>query len=39
MIVGYGSPTYRDPIVFGVLIAILIFRPAGLLGKTEREKV
>jgi len=39
MIVGYGSPTYRDPIVFAVLIGILLFRPAGLLGKTILEKV
>jgi branched-chain amino acid transport system permease protein len=39
LIVGYGSPTYRDPIVFAVLIAILLFRPAGLLGKMTPEKV
>ncbi len=39
LIVGYGSPTYRDPIVFAVLIGILLFRPAGLLGKTVLEKV
>jgi branched-chain amino acid transport system permease protein len=37
--VGYLSPTYRDPIVFAVLIAILLFRPAGLLGTVHREKV
>lgn len=39
MVVGYLSPTYRDPIVFGVLILILLFRPTGLLGRTEKEKV
>lgn len=39
LVVGYLSPTYRDPIVFGVLILILLFRPAGLLGRTEKEKV
>ena len=39
MIVGYLSPTYRDSIVFIALILILLLRPAGLLGKTEREKV
>jgi branched-chain amino acid transport system permease protein len=39
LVVGYGSPTYRDPITFGVLILILIFKPTGLLGRTEREKV
>jgi branched-chain amino acid transport system permease protein len=45
LVVGYGGrlnenlPTYRDPIVFGVLILILILRPAGLLGSVTREKV
>ncbi len=39
MVVGYGSPTYRDPIVFAVLILILIFKPTGLLGRGDREKV
>jgi branched-chain amino acid transport system permease protein len=39
LVVGYLSPTYRDPIVFGVLIAILLLRPAGLLGRITREKV
>lgn len=33
------SPTYRDAIVFGLLIAILIVRPAGILGKYRQEKV
>ncbi len=39
LVVGYISPTYRDAIVFGVLILILIVKPSGLLGKSEREKV
>ena len=39
LVVGYISPTYRDAIVFGVLILILIFKPTGLLGASEREKV
>jgi branched-chain amino acid transport system permease protein len=39
LVVGYFSPTYRDPIVFAVLILILLFRPAGLLGRMEKEKV
>jgi len=39
MVVGYVNPTYRDAIVFGVLIMILIFKPTGLLGTTQREKV
>jgi len=29
----------KDTIAFAVLIIILIFKPDGLLGKTEREKV
>ncbi len=39
LVVGYVSPTYRDAIVFGVLILILLFKPTGLLGASEREKV
>ncbi len=39
LVVGYISPTYRDAIVFGVLILILLVKPTGLLGASEREKV
>jgi branched-chain amino acid transport system permease protein len=31
--------TYTDAIAFAVLILILLFRPAGLLGKLQIEKV
>jgi len=31
--------TYKDAIAFAVLIAILLFRPAGLLGRYAAEKV
>lgn len=31
--------TYKDAIAFAVLIAILLFRPAGLLGRATVEKV
>jgi branched-chain amino acid transport system permease protein len=31
--------TYRDAVAFGVLILILLFRPAGLLGTSATEKV
>lgn len=30
---------YRDAFVFAVLIALLLFRPNGILGSTEREKI
>ena len=39
MVVGYLSSTYRDALAFGILIVILIFKPAGLLGKRSVEKV
>jgi branched-chain amino acid transport system permease protein len=34
-----GVSNYRDGIAFAMLIGILIFRPAGLLGKVQAEKV
>lgn len=34
-----GLSNYRDGIAFALLIAILIFRPAGILGKATIEKV
>jgi len=36
---GYFSIAYKDVAVFGVLILVLIFRPTGLLGRPEIEKV
>ena len=39
LVVGYVNPTYRDAIVFAVLILILLVKPSGLLGKLESEKV
>jgi branched-chain amino acid transport system permease protein len=38
-VVAYLSSTYRDALAFGILIVILVFRPAGLLGKNVVEKV
>jgi branched-chain amino acid transport system permease protein len=39
MVSAYISSTYKDAFTFGVLILVLIFRPAGLLGKPSQEKV
>lgn len=39
MVAGYGSSTYRDAIAFLLLIAILLFKPSGILGKGQVEKV
>lgn len=39
LVVGYVNPTYRDPLVFAVLILVLLIKPSGILGKAEREKV
>ncbi|HEX8632761.1 MAG TPA: branched-chain amino acid ABC transporter permease [Pyrinomonadaceae bacterium] len=43
-VVGYGQSvgipsTYRDAVAFSILILVLLFRPAGLLGSTVQEKV
>jgi len=39
LVKGTQFSTYSDAIAFGVLILILLFRPAGLLGKMQVEKV
>ena len=38
-VTGYLSPTFRDAIAFGILILILLFKPSGLFGRHESEKV
>jgi branched-chain amino acid transport system permease protein len=39
LVAGYLSSTYRDAIAFVLLILILLYRPAGLLGRAQPEKV
>jgi branched-chain amino acid transport system permease protein len=36
---GYVSSDYEDVFAFSLLVLILIFRPAGILGKSATEKV
>jgi branched-chain amino acid transport system permease protein len=36
---GSAFSTYRDAIAFALLIGILLFRPAGIFGRTQIEKV
>jgi branched-chain amino acid transport system permease protein len=35
----YLAPEYKDVATFGILILVLMFRPSGLLGRPEVEKV
>jgi branched-chain amino acid transport system permease protein len=35
----YISTLWSDAVVFGMLVLVLVFKPAGLLGKRVREKV
>jgi len=35
----YISSTFRDAVAFGILIFVLLVRPAGILGRPSREKV
>ena len=39
LVSGTKASTFRDAIAFAILILILMFRPAGLLGKMRVEKV
>jgi branched-chain amino acid transport system permease protein len=36
---GYLPSEYKDVVSFGLLVLILLFRPTGLLGKPDIEKV
>jgi branched-chain amino acid transport system permease protein len=37
--IGYLSSRFSDAIVFAILIAVLIFRPSGLLGRAAVQRV
>jgi branched-chain amino acid transport system permease protein len=39
LVSGYLSSTYRDAIAFVLLILILLYKPTGLFGVTQTEKV
>jgi branched-chain amino acid transport system permease protein len=39
MVSGFFSSTFRDAAAFAILIIILLYKPAGLLGKNIKEKV
>ncbi|MDO5681918.1 MAG: branched-chain amino acid ABC transporter permease [Propionibacteriaceae bacterium] len=39
LVSGYINSLLQDAVVFAILILVLIFKPAGLLGKNVREKV
>ncbi|MDR3589540.1 MAG: branched-chain amino acid ABC transporter permease [Negativicutes bacterium] len=39
MTVAYISAGYRDVIAFAILVAVLLIRPSGLIGRAEEEKV
>jgi len=39
LVSAYGASSWRDALAFGLLIGILLFKPAGLFGAYEPEKV
>jgi branched-chain amino acid transport system permease protein len=36
---GYWTSTFQDLVVFGLLIAVMLVRPRGLLGRADIKKV
>jgi branched-chain amino acid transport system permease protein len=38
-VAGYTSSSWRDAVAFGFLILVLLFRPEGLFGRVQAEKV
>jgi branched-chain amino acid transport system permease protein len=39
LVAGYFSSSYRDALVFGILIVVLLWKPSGLFGTQTIEKV
>jgi len=39
MTAGYFSTEYKDVVSFGLLVLILLFKPTGIMGKPEVEKI
>lgn len=39
LIAGFGNALYKDAVVYGILILVLLIKPTGLLGKANKEKV
>lgn len=39
LVSGFWSSTFRDAAAFGILILVLLLKPAGIFGKNTREKV
>ena len=38
-VVGYTASSWRDAVAFGFLIVVLLFKPEGLFGRAQAEKV
>jgi branched-chain amino acid transport system permease protein len=39
IVAGWGASQWKDVVAFGVLVAVLLVRPSGLLGEREADKV
>ena len=39
LVAGYLTSSYRDAVVFGLLVVVLLLRPTGLFGRAAPEKV
>jgi branched-chain amino acid transport system permease protein len=39
LLAGFVSASYKDVVTFLILIAVLVFRPGGIFGDAQLEKV